>query len=55
MSFAAPIYAPYRAYLAIVNNARILSHINIRLRHEASSIGQIIRGSKEHDLILGQA
>ena len=49
MSFAAPNYVPYRACLAIINNARVLSHINTRLMHEGSSIRRITRGSKGHD------
>ena len=44
--FAYPNYAPYRACLAKVNNSRILAHQNIRLRHEGSSLGRIIRESK---------
>ena len=47
-AFIPMMYVP----LAIVNNDRILSHINIRLRHEASSIGRIIWGSKGHDLLF---
>ena len=31
LNCAAPNYAPYRACLSIVNNARVLSHVNIRL------------------------
>ena len=50
MSFDDPNYAPNRVSFAIVNNARVLSHRNIRLRHEATSIGRNIRGSKGHDL-----
>ena len=52
MSVATPNYAPYRACLTIVNNARVVSHIDIRPRHEANSIGRVIRGGKGHDLII---
>ena len=51
MSFADPNYVLNRTYLAIVNSARVLSHLTIRLRHEPSSIGRIIRSSKGHDLL----
>ena len=52
MSFAASNYGPYRAYLARLNNPRVLSHINTRLMHDTSSIGHIMRGSKGHDLFI---
>ena len=50
MSFTAPNYALYLAYLAIVNNARVFSHMNTRLKHETNSIARIIRGRNGHDL-----
>ena len=56
MSFAVLNYAPYRnTCLVILHNARVLSPMNIRLRHEVSSIGRIIRSNKGLDLILRYA